>query len=71
MTKSFNSDTARRLARQNGLRLADIQSHRVDDKITVDDVKRSILFRTTKFGKVATNFGIGMMGSPTPFYKHF
>ena len=71
MKKSFNSDTARRLARQHGLRLADIESHRVDNKITADDVKRSILFRTTKFGKVATNFGIGMTGSPTPFYKHF
>jgi hypothetical protein len=71
MTKSFNSETARKLARQNGLRLVDIESHRSDEKITIDDVKRSILTRRSMFGKTAQNFGIGMMGSPTPFYKHF
>lgn len=45
MTKTFNSETAKQLARSNGIQLSDIYTHRDDDKVTVDNVKGAILKR--------------------------
>lgn len=45
MTKTFNSETAKQLARSNGIQIADIYTHRDDGKVTTDNVKYAILKR--------------------------
>lgn len=61
--KSYNSDSARKLAKTYGLTLSNIPPSRPDRKITIKDVKNAKNL-TNNFGK---NFGIGMMGNPIPF----
>lgn len=63
--KSYNSDSAKKLAKNHRLTLSDILSSRPDGKITIRDVKNAIKL-TNNFG---INFGIGMSGNPTPFIK--
>jgi hypothetical protein len=45
--KTFNSETARQLASKHKLKLIDIQSHRADNKVTIDDVKSTLRLRLT------------------------
>ena len=45
MKKSFNSDTAKKLADSNGIPLSEIYAHRDDGKVTTDNVKCAILKR--------------------------
>lgn len=61
--KSYNSDSAKKLAKLYGLTLSNIPSSRPDGKITIKDVKNAINF-TNNFG---TNLGLGMVGNPSPF----
>lgn len=61
--KSYNSDSARKLAKTYGLTLSNITPSRPDRKITIKDVKNAKNL-TNNFGK---NFGSGMMGNPIPF----
>lgn len=63
MANSYNCESAKILARNNGLTLKDIKTHRSDGKATINNVKDAIRQRNS-FGK---NFGLGMMGNPTPF----
>lgn len=45
MVKTFNSETAKQLARSNGIQISDIYTHRDDGKVTMDNVKCAILKR--------------------------
>jgi len=45
MVNTFNSETAKQLARSNGIQIADIYTHRDDGKVTTDNVKCAILKR--------------------------
>ena len=62
MSKSFNSKSAKTLAKKYNLTLKDIPTNRLDGKVTIKDVKNVININT--FGSV---FGLGMMGNTTPF----
>jgi hypothetical protein len=42
LRKTFNSKSARELAKKHKLKLIDIKTHRVDNKVTVNNVKDSI-----------------------------
>lgn len=64
MSKSFNSNSAKMLAKKYNLTLKNIPVSRKDGKVTIKDVENARNMST--FGSV---FGLGMMGNTTPFMQ--